>query len=61
MLNTILMAITAFSAVSREIREWIALRKREKDDESHPPLSHTQFSPIWDNILYLTEQYIIQS
>ena len=37
MINTILMALTAFAAVSREIREWIALRKREKDDESHPP------------------------
>jgi len=37
MLNTIFMALTALSAVSREIREWIELRKREKDDESHPP------------------------
>ena len=37
MINTILMALTAFAVVSREIREWIALRKREKDDESHPP------------------------
>jgi len=37
MINTICMVITAISAVSREIREWIALRKREKDDESHPP------------------------
>ena len=37
MLDTIFMALTAISAVSREIREWIALRRREKDDESHPP------------------------
>ena len=34
---SICMLITALAAVSREIREWIALRKREKDDESHPP------------------------
>ena len=40
------MAITAFTAVSREIREWIALRKREKDDESHPPFLIFSFRPL---------------
>ena len=39
------MAITAFSAVSREIQEWIALRKREKDDESRPPFLILNFHP----------------
>ena len=39
------MAITAFSAVSREIREWIALLKREKDDESHPPFLNITILP----------------
>ena len=59
MINTILMALTAFAAVSREIREWIALRKREKDDESHPPF--LTYSSLVGQHLYLTEQYIIQS
>jgi len=45
MLTTLFMAITAFTAVSREIREWIALRKREKDDESHPPFLILNFHP----------------
>lgn len=57
MLNTIFMALTAFAAVSREIREWIAMRKREKDDESHPPF----LILFWHNILYLTRQYNHQS
>ena len=57
MLNTIFMALTAFAAVSREIREWIAMRKREKDDESHPPF----LISFWHNILYLTRQYNHQS
>ena len=46
MLTTLFMAITAFTAVSREIREWIALRKREKDDESHPPFLIFSFRPL---------------
>ena len=44
------MAITAFSAVSREIREWIALRKREKDDESHPTFLILNFHPYGTTI-----------
>ena len=52
MAESICLLITALAAVSREIRGWIELRKKEKDDELHPPfltlLSH------WDNILYLT-------
>ena len=37
MIETICLIITTFSVVSREIREWIKLRTREKDDDSHPP------------------------
>ena len=37
MVETLCLIITALSAVSREIREWLKLREREKDDESHPP------------------------
>ena len=37
MIETVCLIITTFSVVSREIRAWIELRKREKDDESHPP------------------------
>ena len=46
MLHTICMLVTALAAVSREIREWIALRKREKDDESHPPFLNITFLPF---------------
>ena len=46
-------------AVSREIREWIILRKEEKDDETHPPF--LTYSSLVGQHLYLTEQYIIQS
>ena len=59
MLTTLFMAITAFTAVSREIREWIALRKREKDDESHPPF--LTYSSLVGQHLYLTRQYTNQS
>ena len=38
--------MTALSAVSREIREWIKLRKREKDDESHPPFLTISILPF---------------
>ena len=55
MIEHICVIITALAAVSREIREWIKLRKREKDDESHPPfltLSFgTRFYTSQDNIL----------
>ena len=37
MAETICLLITAFAAVSREIRGWLKMRKQEKDDESHPP------------------------
>ena len=37
MVELIYLFITALAAVSREIREWIKLRKEEKDDEPHPP------------------------
>jgi hypothetical protein len=38
MFENIVLLITALSAVSREIREWVKmLNTREKDDESHPP------------------------
>ena len=49
MIETVCLIITTFSVVSREIRAWIELRKREKDDESHPPF----LVPFWHNILYL--------
>jgi len=48
MVESIYLIITAILAVSREIREWIELRKREKDDESHPPF----LTYFWHNILY---------
>ena len=57
MIETICLIITAFGAVSREIRGWLKLRKREEDDESHPPF----LIPFWHNILYLTRQYNHQS
>ena len=59
MTDTICLIITALAAVSREIREWMKLRKQEKDDESHPPF--LTLLSRWDTILYLTEQYIYQS
>ena len=37
MAESICLLITALAAVSREIRGWIELRKKEKDDELHPP------------------------
>ena len=37
MLENICLLITVLTSLSREIRGWIALRKREKDDDSHPP------------------------
>ena len=43
MFDSICLLITALSAVSREIRCWIELRKREKDDESHPPFLNYSF------------------
>ena len=43
MFENICIIITAFAVVSREIREWIKLRKREKDDESHPPFLTLSF------------------
>ena len=43
MFDSICLLITAISAVSREIRCWIELRKREKDDESHPPFLNNSF------------------
>jgi hypothetical protein len=43
MTETICLIITAFAAVSREIRGWLELRKREKDDESHPPFLNISF------------------
>jgi len=52
MIETICLIITAFSAVSREIRGWIEVRTREKDDEKHPPF--LTLLSRWDNILYLT-------
>ena len=57
MTETICLIITAFAAVSREIRGWIKLRKREKDDESHPPFLTplpfgTTFYTWQNNILF---------
>ena len=43
MIETICLIITTFSVVSREIREWIKLRTREKDDDSHPPFLSLSF------------------
>ena len=43
MTEAICLLITALAAVSREIRGWIKLRKREKDDESHPPFLNNSF------------------
>ena len=43
MTDTICLIITARAAVSREIREWMKLRKQEKDDESHPPFLNYSF------------------
>ena len=43
MFENIVLLITALSAVSREIRGWLELRKREKDDESHPPFLNISF------------------
>jgi len=38
MFENIVLLLTAVSAVSREIREWVQMLKtREKDDEPHPP------------------------
>ena len=45
MAESICLLITALAAVSREIRGWLKLRKREKDDESHPPFLTTTFRP----------------
>ena len=59
MVELIYLFITASVAVSREIREWIILRKEEKDDETHPPF--LTYSSLVGQHLYLTEQYIIQS
>ena len=44
MFENIVLLITALSAVSREIREWVKmLNTREKDDESHPPFLNYSF------------------
>ena len=45
MAESICLLITALAAVSREIRGWLKLRKREKDDDSHPPFLTTTFRP----------------
>lgn len=39
MVDTICLIITALSAVSREIRAWIELRTRKKDEDDYPPFS----------------------
>ena len=46
MTESICLIITALAAVSREIRGWLALKKREKDDESHPPFLIFSFRPL---------------
>ena len=45
MTENICIIITALAAISREIRGWIKLRKREKDDESHPPFLNITILP----------------
>ena len=45
MTESICLIITALAAVSREIRGWLALKKRDKDDESHPPFLILNFHP----------------
>ena len=55
MVETIFLIITAFSAVSREIRAWIELQTRKKEEDDYPPFPlFLHYSPVRDNILYLT-------
>ena len=50
----ICLIITAFAAVSREIRGWIELRTREKEDEKHPPFLNSLLEQhfILDKTIY---------